>query len=59
VLFRSHALREAGVISAADMTTEAAVTKLMYALGHTKDLLEIRAKMQTDLCGELGVVAGE
>lgn len=55
----SHALREAGVISAADMTTEAAVTKLMYALGHTKDLLEIRAKMQTDLCGELGVVAGE
>lgn len=50
----SHALREAGVISASDMTTEAAVTKLMYALGRSKDAEEVRSIMQEDLCGELG-----
>lgn len=51
----SGPLREAGVISARDMTTEAAVTKLMYALGHTSDFDELRGIMQSDLCGEISL----
>ncbi|MDO4739300.1 MAG: asparaginase [Eubacteriales bacterium] len=49
----SHALTRAGVISAKDMTTEAAVTKLMWVMGKHSDLDSIREKMQTDLCGEI------
>ena len=35
------------------MTTEAAVTKLMWVLGRTEDLAEVRAWMHRDLCGEV------
>lgn len=49
----SRALADAGVISAGDMTTEAAVTKLMWVLGRTGDMDEIRRLMQTSLCGEI------
>ncbi len=51
----SHSLKEAGVISAGDMTTEAAVTKLMWVLGHTRDMEEIRRMMNTDHCGEITI----
>ncbi len=51
----SHSLREAGVISAGDMTTEAAVTKLMWVLGHTRDMEEIRRMMSRDYCGEIAL----
>lgn len=46
---------KAGVISAHDMTTEAAVTKLMWTLGQTKKQEEIRKIFQTDLCGEINL----
>ena len=46
-------LLDCGVISAWDMTTEAVVTKLMWALGQTGDPAEVRRIFGTDLCGEI------
>jgi L-asparaginase len=42
-----------GILPAFDMTTEAAVTKLMWALGQSEDPDEVRAWMHRDLCGEV------
>ncbi|MDE7161953.1 MAG: asparaginase [Anaeroplasmataceae bacterium] len=42
-----------GAIEAYDMTTEAAVTKLMYALGQTKDLAEIKKIFLTPIANEI------
>lgn len=44
---------EKGVIQAYDMTTEAAVTKLIWALGQTTDLKELRSMFETSYCGEI------
>lgn len=44
---------EKGVIQGFDMTTEAAVTKLMWALGQTESLEEIRQIFSTNLVGEI------
>lgn len=49
----SRPLKDAGIIPAYDMTTEAAVTKLMWVLGQTSDRAKIRKMMLTNLCGEL------
>lgn len=42
-----------GAIQSLDMTTEAAVTKLMWALGQTSDMEEIREIFATDYAGEI------
>jgi len=47
-------LGDRGVIPAHDMTTEAAVTKLMWALGQTANVHDVSALMQQDYCGEIG-----
>jgi L-asparaginase len=44
---------EVGVIPAGDMTKEATLTKLIWALGHTKDVEEIRKIMGKNIAGEL------
>lgn len=43
----------AGVIEAFDMTTEAAVTKLMWALGQTNNISEIKKIFETNYAGEI------
>ena len=44
-----------GVIQGYDMTTESAVTKLMWALGQTDDLERVREIFERSLAGERGV----
>lgn len=48
-----NALADAGVVGAADMTVEAALTKLHYLLSQPLSVDQIRAAMVTNLRGEL------
>jgi L-asparaginase len=49
----STALEQVGVVSGSDMTTEAAIAKLMLLLGTEKDASEVCRKMQLPICGEM------
>jgi len=51
----SSAFNSIGVISGHDMTTEAAVTKLMFLLGNNKPLYEIKEAFASSFCGEVTV----
>ncbi|MCK4756934.1 MAG: Glu-tRNA(Gln) amidotransferase subunit GatD [Thermoplasmata archaeon] len=42
-----------GVIEGKNMLPEAALPKLMWALGHTRDVEEVRKIMQTNIAGEI------
>lgn len=49
----SYHLKEIGVISGADLTTESAVTKLMFLFGKCLSSNEVKMLMQKNLRGEL------
>jgi L-asparaginase len=42
-----------GVVSGADLTTEAAITKLMFALGQSTDIQEVKKILRHSIAGEM------
>lgn len=50
---------ELGILQAYDMTSECAVTKLMWVLAHAASPEEVRRMMYTSFCGEISLPSGE
>lgn len=48
-------LLDAGVLSCGDMTTEAAITKLMFLLAVDDRKLQIESRLKMSLCGEMSL----
>ncbi|TAG06581.1 MAG: asparaginase [Cytophagia bacterium] len=46
-------LKEMGLIGASDMTTEAAITKMMYLLAQNLPEIELKKQLSLSLCGEM------
>jgi L-asparaginase len=51
----SSFFQKVGVIGGGDMTTEAAITKLMYALGNSSTLEETKKLLNQDIAGEISI----
>lgn len=49
----SQFLQDIGVVSGADMTTEAAITKLMFALGQSADIQVVKRILKHSIAGEM------
>ncbi len=49
----SRLLDEIGVLSGGDITTEAAITKLMFLLSKEKNIKEVKKKLKTSQAGEM------
>ena len=49
----SKQLDEIGVLSGGDITTEAAITKLMFLIGDSKSYLELKKRIVNPICGEM------
>ena len=50
---------ELGILQAYDMTSECAVTKLMWVLAHAPTPEEVRRMMYTSFCGEISLPSGD
>jgi L-asparaginase len=48
-------LQEVGLVSGWNITTEAAVTKLMHVLGYETEIERINEKLSTPISGEMDV----
>ena len=48
-----RALRDAGVVSGRDLTTEAALAKLFFLMGSTADSADIKRRLVMNLRGEI------
>jgi L-asparaginase len=54
----SKELKRIGVLSGGDITTEAAITKMMFLLANNADPQEIRRKLVIPLAGEMSLTMG-
>jgi L-asparaginase len=51
----SRKLQKIGVVSGSDITTEAAITKMMYLFGRNESSERVKFNLEQELCGEMTV----